>query len=56
MKASPPSSSSWMVEVGKLLKTFFKKIYIFSWLHWVVIAVHGLFLVAVASLIVEHRL
>ena len=30
MKASPPSSSSWMVEVGKLLKTFFKKyIYFF---------------------------
>lgn len=32
MKASPPSSSSWMVEVGKLLKTFFKSIYIYFFL------------------------
>jgi len=33
-----------------------KYIYIFSWLHWVFIAVHRLSLAAVASLTVKHRL
>ena len=37
--------------------SFFKKKYLFIyfWLHWVFVAAHEL-LIAVASLVVEHRL
>ena len=35
---------------------FFINLFIYFWLCWVSVAVHGLSLVAVASLVAEHRL